>query len=61
MVKWFHYQESDGTVLYIMGVKWLSGCIEVRNQEIYQKTGPSHPILWYVIYWKIYIVLINID
>ena len=31
------HQESEGTMSYILGVKWLSGCSEVGNHEIYQK------------------------
>ena len=30
-------QESEGTVSYILSVKWLSDCSEVGDHEIYQK------------------------
>ena len=30
---------SKGTLSYILGVKWLSGCSEVGDHEIYQKEG----------------------
>ena len=31
----FFNQESEGTVLYILSVKWLSSCSEVGDHEIY--------------------------
>ena len=30
-------QESEGTMSYILGIKWLSGCTEVRYHEMYKK------------------------
>ena len=33
----FFNQESEGTVLYILRVKWVNGCIEVEDHKIYQK------------------------
>ena len=33
----FFNQEGEDTVQYIMSAKWLSGCSEVGDHEIYQK------------------------
>ena len=33
----FFNQESESTVSYIRSVKWLSGCSEAGDHEIYQK------------------------
>ena len=30
-------QESEGTVLYILSIKWLIGCSQVGDHEMYQK------------------------
>ena len=37
----FSNQDRKGIVSYIMGVKCLSGCIEVRDHEIYQNKSKS--------------------
>ena len=34
-------------MLYILSVKWLSGCSQVGDHENVPKIGPSHPVLRY--------------
>ena len=38
----FFNQESEGTVSYILSVKWLSSCSEVGGHEVCQNR--SHPV-----------------
>ena len=33
----FFNQESEGTVLYILSIKWLSGCSQVGDHGMHQK------------------------
>ena len=33
----FFNKKSEGTMSYILGVKWFSGCCELGDHEIYQK------------------------
>ena len=44
---------------YILGVKWLSGCCELEDDEIYQKQVQVTPILWYI--YKVYLKIYRFD
>ena len=53
----FFNQEGEDTVQYILSAKWLSGCSEVGDHEIYQKWVQVTPF-YGISLWKIWVIII---